>query len=268
MFFLIKSIASSLSDLCLALRGSKFWTTFGLNEVKSKYRRTVLGQWWIIITILIFLCLVGLIFKNNFYYNYDLYFIYLSTGYITWLFLHDCLNGACNIMLQSKQFLLQKKWPIFAFIFKLIYREIIILIHHCVLLVGIYIWFEHSPGIFNVLLSLLGLIFTIFTAVWVCLILSIACLRYNDLVSLIQSFLRIFFFATPIFWIDRQLGDYLELIILFNPFNYYLKIIRDPLLKYDFPYDAWIIAIVITIAISFLSIVVLSFTKKKLNYWL
>lgn len=257
-----------ISVILSGIKKYKFWSVYGLNDVKAKYRRTKLGQWWITISIALFILIIGVLLKENFYSDFDLYLVYLSAGYIAWLFLQDCVISSCNTLIQSKQFLLQNNWPVTVFIFRIIYREIIVLLHHSVLLLGIFIWFGHFPGLINTILSLCGLIFVIFTTIWVCLILSILCLRYTDLASLMQSLMRFFFFATPIFWVDRNLSGYGELIILFNPFSYFISIIRDPLMGYDFPYEAWFIAIIISIAMFFISLITLYFTKKKISYWL
>ena len=79
--------------------------------------------------------------------------------------------------------------------------------------------------------------------------------------------MRNIFFSTPIILIYRNFVQIGELMILYNPFAYFIKIIRDPLLGYGFPSEAWIVAIVISISCFFISLTTLSITKNKLNYW-
>ena len=255
-------------DIFLGIKKYNFWMTYGINDIKTKYRRTKLGQWWITLSVALFLFIIGGFFKGAFYADFDVYLAYLSVGYISWLFMQDCVNGGCNILIQSKSFLLQKSWPVSIFIFRFIYKEIIIFLHHVILLVPIFLWLGYSPGMSSIVLSLCGLILTIFTAIWVSLFLSIICLKYRDLPLFIQSLMRMAFFATPIIWIDRNIGRIGELMILYNPFTYFIKIIRDPLLGYGFPSEAWIIAIIISITCFFISLTALLITKNKLNYWL
>ena len=163
----------SFSDISLGIKKFNFWTTYGLNDIKAKYRRTKLGQWWITLSVALFLFIIGGFFKGAFYADFDIYLAYLSVGYISWLFMQDCVNGGCNILIQSKSFLLQKSWPISVFIFRFIYREIIILLHHAVLLIPIFLWLGYLPGMSSIILSLCGLILTMFTAIWVSLFFSI-----------------------------------------------------------------------------------------------
>jgi len=265
---IIKDIKSALQDISGGIKNYQFWITFGNNDIKSKYRRTKLGQWWITLSVAIFIFVVGGIFGTTFYSEYEFYLVYLSIGYISWLFMQECINVGSSILTQAKPFLLQKNWPKSIFILRLIYREMLILLHHILLLPIIFIWLGFLPGINNIIISLCGLIFTIFTAFWVVLFVSIIGIRYRDFPKLIQSLMRMAFFTTPIIWIDRNIGKFGEIVIIYNPFVYFLKIIRDPLLGHGFPSDAWIVAIIISIFCILISLITLSITKDKLNYWL
>lgn len=265
---IIKDIKSALQDIAVGIKNYQFWIIFGNNDIKSKYRRTKLGQWWITLSVAIFIFVVGGIFGSTFYSDYEFYLVYLSIGYISWLFMQECVNVGSSILTQAKPFLLQKNWPKSIFILRLIYRETLILLHHILLLPIIFIWQGFWPGINNIIVSLCGLIFTIFTAFWVTLFFSIIGIRYRDFPKLIQSLMRIVFFTTPIIWIDRNIGKLGEIVVVYNPFVYFLKIIRDPLLGHGFPSDAWILAIIISIFCILISLITLSITKDKLNYWL
>ena len=261
-------IKYTIQDIFVSSKNYEFWVTYGNNDIAAKYRRTKLGQLWITLTIAIFIIVIGGIFRGAFYSEYDIYLAYLSIGYISWIFMHDCIIGSCSVLVQAKPIILQKKILIPNFIFKLIYKELLVLSHHILLLPIIFIWLGYSISISGLIFGICGLILTIFTAFWVSLFLSIVCLRYLDLTPLITSLIRIAFFATPIVWIDSNIGRFGELVIMYNPFGYFLKIIRDPLLGYGFPIDAWIIAVVISVFCALTSIITLSITKDKLSYWL
>lgn len=265
---IIKDIKSALQDIADGIKNYQFWMTFGSNDITSKYRRTKLGQLWITLSIAIFILVLGVIFGNNFYPENEIYLAHLSVGYISWLFMQDCVNSGSSILTEGKPFLLQKNWPKSIFILRLVYRETLIFLHHIVLLPIIFIWLKILPGINDLIFGLCGLIFTIFTAFWVVLFVSIIGIRYRDFPKVIQSLMRIAFFTTPIIWVDRSIGRLGEILITYNPFVYFLKIIRDPLLGNGFPSDAWIVASIISIFCILISLITLSITKDKLNYWL
>ena len=75
--------------------------------------------------------------------------------------------------------------------------------------------------------------FTGLFSFWVSFIVAIISLRFRDFPPIIQSIMRLAFFATPIIWIERDLGDFGGLLLLINPFLWFLKIVRDPLIGYS-----------------------------------
>ena len=264
----MKQFKNSLLDIVQAIKNYQFWITYGKNDIISNYRRTKLGTWWVTLTVVFFIIVIGGIFRGAFYPNESAYLAYLSIGYISWIFMQDCVTGSCSILIQSKPFMLQKEYPVSLFALRFIYKEIMILLHHVAIIPIVFIWLGYLPSINEMIFGLCGLLFSIFTAFWVSLFLSIICLRYLDLAYLIRSLMRMAFFATPVIWIDKNIGKFGEMISVYNPFGYFLKIIRDPLLGYGFPSDAWFVAIIISIFCIIISLITLSITKNKITYWL
>ena len=98
----------------------------------------------------------------------------------------------------------------------------------------------------------------VFFSFWVSFIVAIISLRFRDFPPIIQSIMRLAFFATPIIWIERDLGDFGELLLLINPFLWFLKIVRDPLIGYSISVNAWFIALGSTTRTVLMSIVMLA----------
>lgn len=262
------NIEISIKDVVNGAKEHHFWMTFGMNDIKAKYRRSRIGQWWITLSVALFIFVIGGLFRGIFDDNSGTYMAYLSVGYITWLLINDSVCLGCSILSQAKPFLLQKSWPTSTFVYRLIYRETLIFAHHAVLLPPIFLWLGLWPGISGLVYGFLGLALTIFAAFWVIIFLAIISLRYRDFPPIVQSLMRMAFFATPIIWIDRDLGDFDKWIVWLNPFGYFIKIVRDPLLGLGFPFHAWGISIGLTSAAVIASLTILSVTKSRLNYWL
>ena len=261
-------IREAFYDIIFGAKNFQFWTVFATNDVKSKYRRSKLGQGWITLSVAIFLVVIGSLYQRIFNSANELYLAYLAVGYVTWLFFQDCVNFGCFALIQARQFMLQKSWPASVFIYRLVYREILLFAHHLVLLPFVFWWLEFWPGVAALFFSFLGWILLVFFSFWVSFIVAIISLRFRDFPPIIQSIMRLAFFATPIIWIERDLGDFGGLLLLINPFLWFLKIVRDPLIGYSISVNAWIIAIGITTMTVLISIVMLAHTRKRLAYWL
>ena len=258
----------AIYDLTNGAKNHEFWMTFGMNDVKAKYKRSRLGQWWITLSVALFIFVIAGLFRGVFSVESDNYLAYVSVGYVLWLFMQDSINTGTVILAQAKPFLMQRKWPISTFVYRLVYREILIFLHHIVLLPPIFMWLGLWPGFVYMAYAFLGLAMVIFTGFWVVMIVSIIGLRYRDIQPIIQSFLRMAFFATPIIWLNRDLGAMGNWIVMLNPFSYFVQLVRDPLLDQVFPTQAWLVAIGITPIMISATIFVVSKFSERITFWL
>ena len=255
-------------DFIVGLKNNRFWRSYAFNELKSKHRRSLLGLFWIIINTFLFISFIGVVLRKAFFVEDEKYLLYLASGYITWIFIQNCVTNSCNILIESKSFLKTKNWPISIFIFKLIYKEIIIFCLNFTIILIFLLSFKHYPGLNNILLIFCSLIITILTAVWISFIVSIACLKFYDLKFFINSIMRLLFFATPIIWFHREGEKFLDLIITFNPVTYFILAIRNPLIGEVVPIDVWIAIISISTSCLIISILIYAYAKDKINYLL
>ena len=58
----------------------------GWNDIRQRYRRSVLGPFWITISMAVFITLLGEIYSHIFKIELKTYLPYLSLGYIIWGF--------------------------------------------------------------------------------------------------------------------------------------------------------------------------------------
>ena len=259
---------AAIDDVISGARQYQFWVTFGSNDIKAKYRRSKLGQLWITLSVAIFIFVIGGLYRGIFSDDSGTYMAYLAVGYICWLFMQSAVNTGCMAIIQAKPILMQKSWPISTFIYRLVYREILILAHHSVLLPPIFIWLGLWPGLSGILLSLLGLLLLIVTGFWVAMLMAIISLRFRDFPPTVQAITRVAFLATPIIWIDRNLGKFGEWVVLLNPFGYFIRIVRDPLLGSGLLSEVWLIALGISFVTMMITIIAAALTKRHLAYWL
>lgn len=262
------SMRAAFSDVVLGMKDHEFWMTYGLNDVRAKYRRSKLGQWWITLTVALFILVIGGLYRGIFDADGGTYLAYLAVGYIAWLLMSDTVSSGCMILAQSRMLMIQRKRPFSTYMYRLVYREVLYFMHHVVLLVPIFMWLDLWPGFGAIGLSLLGLAMIVFTSFWVVMILSILTLRFRDIPPLTQSIMRMAFFATPVIWIDRNLGEFGQWVLLLNPFGYYLAIVRDPLLNGSVDPVDWITAAGLTATLVAFALATLSLTHKKITYWL
>ncbi len=262
------SLKFAIEDVVKGAQNHEFWMTFGLNDIRSKYRRSKMGEWWITLSVALFIFVIGGLYRGIFSADSGSYLAYLAIGYILWLFISNTITTGCSCLVGARPFMLQRNWPVSSFVYRLIYREILVIAHHAVIIPPIMIWLKLWPGFLGIFLALIGFAICVFTAFWVALFLGIVTLRYRDIPPLVQSLMRLAFFATPIIWFNRNLGEFGTIIYNINPFRYFIEVVRSPLLGEVVPLHDWFITIAWALGACVIAIATLSVTKTRINYWL
>lgn len=267
-FKLSRKLRFAIDDIREALRQREFWMTSGANSVDARYRRSVLGRAWITLSVAIFIVIIGGLFRNIFSSAEANYPAYLAVGYILWLFMSSAVTSGAASFMSGKSFLLQRKLPLSVFPLQMIYRDLIVMLHHIILLPPIFLFIGLWPGFMGIVVALLAFMLTFYTAFWVALFMGIMVIRFRDLQPVTASLMRMAFFATPIIWMHRDMGGFGKIILTLNPFGYFMKIVRDPLLGQPIDQTAWLVSISLAVAMTLISLIALAIAKPRLTYWL
>jgi ABC-2 type transport system permease protein/lipopolysaccharide transport system permease protein len=117
------------------------------------------------------------------------------------------------------------------------------------------------------LLVVPGLILVIANAIWVGLLFGTVCARFRDIPQIVESVMRLAFFVTPVIWMPDQLGGRAYLA-LFNPFSYFVELIRAPLLGEVPSALTWGLALAVTAGGWVLAALVFVRFRARVAYWL
>ena len=87
--------ASTVSDEIVAgFRVWRVWGIMGWDDIRQRYRRSVLGPFWITLSMGIFILLLGIIYSRLFHIELQHYMPYLTVGYIVWGFMSATVRTA------------------------------------------------------------------------------------------------------------------------------------------------------------------------------
>ncbi|AVX06236.1 O-antigen export system permease protein RfbD (plasmid) [Maritalea myrionectae] len=261
----------AIRDVIDGTKQYEFWVTFGKNDIKSRHRRSVLGQWWITLSVAVFIFAIGGLYRGAFEHENGNYLLYFSVGYIVWQFISATVNGSSQILNKSEAFIRQNFFGGYSvYLYRLVYREVLVFAHHSVIfpIVLLIVGWEHVPSVIGLLLALLGMSWVILTAFFGGIIVSIVAVRWPDFVPIIQNLVRLAFFATPIIWREGSLGATGLFVSKINPFAHYIAIVRDPLLAEGSLLNSWAYVLVFTSMVIGLAFMALGYAKRKLIFWL
>ena len=217
-----------------------------LNDVKLRYRRSRIGQFWLTISMAITIIALGFLYSVIFQIALKTYLPLIAYSLIIWGLIAGICNEGAGAFIEAEGYIRSTPLPKSIYVYRVLLRNLLFLLHNMIIVPVVMLIFGHSPTL-NLLYFIPALALTVLTGVWVSLLLGILSARFRDLPPTIASFTQIAFFLSPIMWTSSQLRGQFSLLIACNPFAAFLTILRDPLLGNPPELGAWIFASVLTV---------------------
>ena len=250
-----------LKDFLRCFFNFRYWSYFTLINIKIKYRDSIIGPFWNVIssTILILALSFG---YSSFLNPADLqnFIYYIALGIFTWIFISSCLNEGSSVLESKKNIILEKNINIKFFILELIFCNFIIYLHSFIVIFILFIISDTHLTIYF-LLSLLGLLIILLNLIFFINIIMILSPIFRDIKKIVENLMIIFFFSTPIIWSEEIMRPKLKFLLNFNPFYHLISIFRDPLLnKIN---EQYFFHLVISLLITCCTIILSYYINKK-----
>src|SRR3712207_563712 len=74
----------ALADIVEGLKRWPLWVTLGWQDIRQRYRRSMLGPFWLTISMGILIGVVGVLYAALFRQDISVYLPYLAAGLMTW----------------------------------------------------------------------------------------------------------------------------------------------------------------------------------------
>lgn len=253
-------------DITHSVRTRDLWLYLGRQDIKMKYRRSVLGPWWYTLSTGILVLTLGLLWSQVFNQPTGYYMSYFAAGIVTWTFISGFITESATSITQFEGFIKQQHTHFFQFVLRIYIRHLLILAHNF-LVVAIVFLFAGPGFTFEALAAIPGLVILSLLMLMIGAPVAIFCTRFRDMPQIINNLLQVIFYLTPIIWEAKQIGRF-QFVSDWNPFHAMVSIIRKPLLG-ELP-AAWdFLMIFILIAICTLATAgLLGKYRRRIAYWL
>jgi ABC-type polysaccharide/polyol phosphate export permease len=228
-------------DLRTAIAAYDIWSFLAWQDIKIRYRRSKIGPLWITISMAVFCIALGAVYSQLFKTDVSELLPFLAIGMVVWSFLASCLGEMPNLYVDNAPYIKDMRINPLTILLRVLSRNIIILAHNLLIVLGIYLYFGIWPGWMG-LLMVPGLILVVLNLAVIGIPLSIFGARFRDLSQITQSILQVIFFITPIFWFPRLLEKG-SLVIAANPFAYFIDLVRSPLLGHSPEPISWVVSL-------------------------
>src|SRR5580692_2872750 len=87
------------------------WVIMGWDDIRQRYRRSVIGPFWITLSMGVFILLLGVIYSRLFHTDIATYIPYLAAGIPLWGFISQTTNESCVAFHESGRIIKQIKLP-------------------------------------------------------------------------------------------------------------------------------------------------------------
>lgn len=262
----IPHIAKGASDLRDGLAAYELWTFLGWQDIRQRYRRTVLGPWWLAISTGLLVLGLGFLWSELFRVEVRNFLPFFVIGYVLWMFLSGVISESCTGFTQFEGLIKQQRIPFSAYLYRLGVRHLVMLGHNAVVVAVILLW--SGPGWSSVsLLAIPGLVVFLASVLMISVPIAILCTRFRDMPQAITTFLPTAFFFTPVFWRPDTLVKF-RWVADYNPIAHLIDIVRLPLLGIAPEPNLWIWSLCSLVITMTLGAWLLGRYGHRLAYWL
>jgi ABC-2 type transport system permease protein len=267
------SLARAVDDLVSGWRQRALWGHLGWQDIRQRYRRSVLGPIWISISMAVTAIALGILYAGLFGNPLEEQLPYILVGFIVWGFISGCILEGTDVFISNVGLIHHLPAPLSVHVYRMVWRQALFFLHNLVVYLVMLLVFPQPLG-WATLLAVPAFGLLILNGAWVALLFGVVATRFRDLTPIIQSVVQLAFFLTPIVWIyedflnspNPAIAERARLVEL-NPLMHFVEIVRRPLLGQPEQLRNWVVVAVITLVGWLATVVVLRRYRARVAYW-
>lgn len=200
------------------------------HDVISRYRGSILGPFWITLSMGLMVLGIGLLWGELFRVSIHEFIPFVALGIVFFGTVTVTINEGCDTFIQAASMLSQTSLPMFTFVWRTVFRNLINLCHHLVIVLVVLVYFgfwrtANYPG------AVLGLALMIVNVAWLSMLVGIASARFRDIPQIVASITQAAALMTPVFWLPDRISPEHRGVLDLNPFYHLLQAVRAPLMN-------------------------------------
>lgn len=266
-FPLVSDTRESIGDLVGGAARSWIWTRLAYQDIKLRYRGSVLGPFWITLSNLVMTVAIGVIYSSLFHVEIAVFVPFVMLGIILWQLISGIITEGCQTFTSVQDVIQQVKLPFSIQAFRVVYRNLLIFAHNVIIFPLAMIVCHMSPD-WRYLEAIPGLLLLCFNGLWLSLFLGMASARFRDIPPIVQSFVQVLMFMTPIFWPLSAVNPAMKKILAYNPFFAAVDIVRAPLLGVTPEPTSWPLMLGSTVVITLCGFALFARLRPRIAYWI
>jgi ABC-2 type transport system permease protein/lipopolysaccharide transport system permease protein len=242
------------------------WTRLAHQDMRLRYRGSVIGPFWQTLTTGIMIGSMGVIYAKLFHAEMKDYLPLLATGLIFWQLVAGIITEGCGTFDAVRGIIQQVKLPFFMHAFRLVYRNLLIFAHSFVIIPVVLLIFPHPIEPLRLLEVIPGLGLAAINGVAISVLLGTVCARFRDVPQIVASIVQVVFFLTPIVFPASALGNN-QWIATVNPLYAVIDVMRAPMLGQPTGAHSWTILLAVTVFNCVIGFLFFARFRARIAYW-
>ena len=222
------------------------------NILKNRYKRSLLGIFWMLLNPLLQTIVLAVAFGALFQSALPHYPIYLLSGLLAWSFMTQTTQYAMGVMATGSGLLKRIYIPRATYVVAAVGNGLVNFLISILPLVLIVLVLQHPVSASWLFLPVSILILLIFT-LGLALLLSTASVFFNDSIDIYQIVIQAGFFLTPIMYPPSVLPEALSGWMILNPFFLMIEMFRAPIYASAVPEPGLVIATAVLACVTLLA---------------
>ena len=260
-----RGVSLALRDLREGAGNLHIWPLLGWMEIKQRYRRSVLGPFWLTISYGVMIGAMGPLYGRLLQQDISAFFPYLATGWVVWILIASLITEGCGAFIGAEGYIKQSKLPLSVHVLRVVWKNLIIFAHNVVIVVLVLLIYPPNLS-WHVLLVPLGLLVVALNGVWFGILFGLLSARFRDIPQIAASVVQVLFFLTPVFWQPQMLGTR-RWIADWNPLHHLVEVIRAPSLGQGPAWNSWLVVLGVTAAGYLVAFYMFSAYRARISYW-
>lgn len=231
--------------------------SFVTRDLQIKYKKSVLGVAWSIITPLGLVLIIGSVYSIIFGTDPKTFIPLLFAGLNPWFFISGSADGGSFAFISAEGYLKQTTVSPQIFPLRGVIVGFINLLYSILAFFAVYIFMQPDLIGPKMLMLFPGLVILFLFSSALANLAAVMNLNIRDYQPLQSLVLQGLFYATPVIFQTSMLDDKgFSLLYKLNPFYYILEVVRTPMLGNEIPsFSVYLVAIVTTLILLSISII-------------
>ncbi|MBA4347979.1 MAG: hypothetical protein C0413_03915 [Clostridiales bacterium] len=243
--------------------------SLALQDIRNRYRRSIFGILWSVLMPLGLALIIASVYTIIWKTDIKTFLPFLLSGLTPWSFISGCSTNGAMAYLSAEGYIKQLPVKLELFPVRVMLGALIELLFGLIAFFVIVLLFNPALITFNLFLIPVALIIYMIAGTAMATIAATLQTFIRDYAPLQTLLLQAFFYVTPIIFtteILAQRGANFELIYKFNPFYYFLQIMRDALLGNRPDLVTWLVAVGLSLGLLFVAILLVQKTRKQIVF--